>query len=430
MKTKSIITSLTCLFLSVCHAQQTSPIVNNDNSVTFLFKAPHAEKVQLEGSFIPAQVKLKLKSLTISKRQKYKMNKDGEVWTYTTSPLSSEMYTYRYIVDGVPMLDPNNHNKVRDIADTLNYFFINGEIASHYIDKDIPHGKLSYVWYPSTMNGMSQRRMAIYTPYNYEISLSTNYPVLYLLHGSGGDETSWSDYGRVCQILDDMIYSGSCKPLIVVMPNGNTELDAAPGQSPYMYKTPSAVNVTSMLGQIESAFVPEVINYTEKNYRVYKDKKNRAIAGLSLGGLQTLFISLNNPDHFDYIGLFSPQTTNMLNNKRIRGLNSLDRNINNIKAIFSLLNGEIPSNNNMTDKINKVDIYENFDQKLDSLYACNPKLVYIGVGEDDFVLKLVTDFRELLDTKQYKYYFNYTDGAHTWENWRKYLVDFLPRIFE
>ena len=430
MNIKSILILLSHIFVSICNAQQISPVINNDNSVTFFINAPEAEKVQIEGSFIPPKAKFKIKTFTISKSQKYKMTKERGVWTYTTSPLKSEMYTYRYIVDGIPTLDSNNKNTVRDVADTLNYFFIQGDIANHYIDKDIPHGTLSYVWYPSTMNGMSQRRMAIYTPYNYEINSSANYPVLYLLHGSGGDETSWSDYGRVCQILDDMIYSGSCKPLIVVMPNGNIELDAAPGQSPYMHKTPSAVNVTSMLGQIESAFIPEVVTFTEKNYRVLTDKQNRAIAGLSLGGLQTLYISLNNPDYFDYIGLFSPQTTNMLNNKRISGLNSLDRNISNIKTIFSLLNGEIPSGNDLTNKINKVDIYENFDQKLDTLYSRNPKLLYIGIGEDDFVLKLVTDFRAKLDNKQYKYYYNYTDGAHTWENWRKYLIDFLPKLFE
>lgn len=430
MKAKSIILYLSVLFVGICNAQQISPAINVDNSVTFSITAPHAKKVQIEGSFIPAQTKFKIKTITISKSQKYKLTKNGNVWSYTTSPLTSEMYTYRFIVDGVPVLDPNNHNTVRDIADTLNYFFIKGEIANHYIDKDIPHGKLSYIWYPSTMNGMSQRRMAVYTPYDYENHPSTDYPVLYLLHGSGGDETSWSDYGRVCQILDDMINSGQCKPLIVVMPNGNTELDAAPGQSPYMHKSPSAVNISSMLGQIETAFIPEIVKYVEKNFRVNKDKQHRAIAGLSLGGLQTLYISLNNPDYFDYIGLFSPQTTNMLNNKRIQGLNALDRNLNNVKTIFSILNGEVPETSNMSNKISKIEIYNNFDEKLDSLYARNPKLVYIGVGEDDFVLKLVNDFREKLDNKKYKYVFNFTDGAHTWENWRKYLVDFLPKLFE
>lgn len=426
---KNFVLIVAILFANICVAQNNMPIVNSDNSVTFSLYAPYAKKVQLEGSMIPALGKFKIKTITITKGQKYKMQRNGDYWTYTTTPLTSEMYTYRFMVDGIPTLDPNNTKTVRDVADTLNYFFIDGEISNHYIDKNIPHGKLSMVWYPSTMNGMSQRRMAIYTPHCYDNDKSTTYPILYLLHGSGGDETSWSDYGRVCQILDDMIYSGKCKPIVVVMPNGNSELDAAPGQSPYMQKSASAANFTSMLGKIESAFVPEIVKYVEANYRIKKEKTNRAIAGLSLGGLQTLYISLNNPQLFDYIGLFSPQTTNMLDNKKINSVNALDRNIKTIKNIFAILNGEIPSERGLSNKVDRIEVYENFDQKLDTLYSTSPKLLYIGVGEDDFVLKLVNDFRTKLDAKKYKYHYNYTDGAHTWENWRKYLVDFLPRIF-
>lgn len=418
--------ALNTFFTSVAVSEVEMPLVTNNGTVTFKLYAPEAKEVLLEGSMIPPKRKFKIKSMTISKGQKYEMSKEGDYWTYTMSSLPSEMYTYRFIVDDKAILDPLNPRKVRDIADTLNYFFIEGKLATYYMDRDIPHGKLDYVWYPSTMNGMSQRRMAVYLPAEYTDMPEKKYPVLYLLHGSGGDETAWGDYGRVCQILDNLIANKEIEPLVVIMPNGNVEFDAAPGESPYMDKVPSASNITSMLGKIEEAFVPEVVGYAEKNYRIIGDKEHRNIAGLSLGGLQTLYIAINNPKLFDNVGLFSPQTTNMLNTKNIKQLKSLEDNISKVKTVFAVLRGDVPSEK-ADGKLSKVVIYENFEEKLARFYKENPNLVYIGVGEDDFVLKLVNDFRSVLDKNKYPYHYNLTDGAHTWENWRKYLIDFLPR---
>lgn len=430
MKLRLLIISILVELAGAALAHDNVPQINSDNSVTFRLYAPNAKKVFLEGSMIPKKRKIKIKSMTILRGQKYKMERVGDEWTYTVQALPSEMYTYRFVVDGKPTLDPKNDRRLRDIADTLNYFFIDGALANYYKEKEIPHGRIEYKWYPSTMNGMSQRRLAVYTPFGYDADKERRYPVLYLLHGSGGDETSWADYGRVCQILDEMIHSKEIAPLVVIMPNGNVALDAAPGESPYMDKNPKAMNLSSMLGKIEEVFPKEVVGYAESSYRIYADKAHRAIAGLSLGGLQTLYIALNNPDMFDAIGLFSPQTTNMLTNKTIGKMEMLDKNLMDFKAIFAILRGDIPSNTNMSSSFEKVKIYSDFETKLDVLYANNPKLLYIAVGEDDFVMKLVNDFRSQLDAKDYPYHYNLTDGAHTWENWRKYLIDFLPRISE
>ena len=250
------------------------PVVNADHSVTFTVKAPGTKKMVL-----------------VLSEKKYKMQRHNDTFTYQTAPLPSEMYTYYYLSDGKEILDPENSRVTRDIALKLNFFFVEGDVADYYIDKDVPHGRIDKVWYPSTLNGMSQRRMFVYTPPGYDADSTATYPVLYLLHGSGGDETSWADYGRACQIIDNMLHQGSIKPMIVVMPNGNIEMDAAPGESPYMNKKPTGNNISSWLGKFKKLFVPEIVKYVERHYRVKADKQHRAIAGLSMGGRSAFAMS-------------------------------------------------------------------------------------------------------------------------------------------
>lgn len=179
-----------------------------------------------------------------------------------------------------------------------------------------------------------------------------------------------------------------------------------------------------MSGVIEDAFVREVVSYVDDNYRTITNKENRAIAGVSLGGLHTMFISMNNPDMFDYVGLFSAQTTNALNSKKIGGITKL-------LDAFQGIKNEIRSLRNGKDSGNSVAafIYENEDQKMAVQFSNPPKLYYIAFGSNDFVKKLNLDLRNKLDYNGYKYVFRETDGGHTWENWRKYLLDFLPRLF-
>lgn len=335
-----------------------------------------------------------------SKDGKAKMTDSGDgIWTYTSQPLDSELYWYNFIVDDDSVrYDKRNKNTTRDIATTYNYFIIKGGIADNYVDATGEKGVLKYVWYPSKLNGMSKRRMAVYLPYGYTSS-SHKYPVLYLLHGSGGDETSWADCGRLTQIMDNLIAQGLCRPMIVVMPNGNVDLAAAPGSDPDNPDVkPSGKNTNSMLGKFEKSFVPEIVTYIDKNYRTIPDKHHRAIAGLSLGGLHTLYTSLNNPETFDYVGLFSAQTSNALGDKGVGNLKSIGESWNQLKQALPFIGGGSVDRKitNITggQSDENLAIYENIDGKLKAFYESDPKLVYIAVGKDDFTKKLNDNLRK------------------------------------
>lgn len=359
------------------------------------------------------------------------MKKDGDFWTFTSVPLPSELYTYSFEVDDKDFTDPMNPDKIRDIADTLSCFIIRGGIADDYIEKNVPHGTVRKVWYPSSLNGMNERRMTIYLPSSYEANKNRSYPVLYLLHGSGGDEDAWSDAGRAIQILDNLIADGRCVPMIVVMPNGNIDLAAAPGHDPENPEVkPKANNTTSMLGKFEASFMDEIVAYVDRRYRTINDKEHRAIAGLSLGGLHTLYIALNNPRQFDYIGLFSAQTTNALNDKRINGMQQVGGVWNKLKENLPFLGGGKVDRKISSMTSGDLNIYSDTDNKFKTFFRNNPGLFYIAVGQDDFVKKLNDDLRRKLNLIDARYYYNETTGGHTWENWRRYLVDFLPRLFK
>lgn len=418
---------LTILFVSLMAsaslAQRKSPVINEDNSVTFNVFAPDAEEVKLKGSFAESTIfRIKTKAGTFGKDKTYSLKKDGDWWTFTTRPLTSEMYTYKFVIDDEDSLDTLNPDKVRDVDEFFSYFIIDGFPGSMYKAQQVAHGKIEKVWYPSNLNGMKQRRLSVYLPAEYDRNPGKTYPVLYLLHGSGGDENAWPEYGKAQEIMDNMIAQGKAEPMIVVMPNGIVTLDAAPGESPYMDAVPTANNVSSMMGKVEKVFVDEVVRFIEGHYRTRSDKSHRAIAGLSLGGLQTIYISANNPEVFDYVGLFSAQTTNKLDNDVISTVKNVFNKVANLKSIFG--------KDSNPDGIGGIDTYQDFDAKLKAQFQANPKLYYIAVGEDDFVKKLNDDYRAKLDAAGYKYVYNETDGSHSWENWRKYLLDFLPKIFK
>lgn len=407
-----------CAFMCAAQDIVKSPVFNNDSSVTFTFTSKDAKEVLIKGTCIP-------------RNKSVKMNRTEDDWTYTTKPLSSELYTYIFEVDNKKITDPLNPNISRDIADSLSYFIVGGGIADDYLVKKVPHGKVLKVWYPSSMKGMNKRRMTVYLPAGYVSNSKKRYPVLYLLHGSGGDEDAWSDGGRAVQILDNLIAEGRCEPMIVVMPNGNVNLAAAPGEDPENPDvTPSANNTSSMLGVFESLFRSEVVRYVDENYRTIPDKSHRAIAGLSLGGLHTLFISLNNPSDFDYVGLFSAQTTNALGNKSIETMQKLGDAWNSLKEDLPFIGGGKLDRTISKYTSDELSIYSDVDKKLKEQFSSPPKLYYIACGKDDFVKKLNDDWRRKLQSGGYDYVYNETDGGHSWNNWRKYLVDFLPRIFK
>ena len=362
-----------------------SPEIHDNNTVTFRFKAPKAVRVQLTGDFLPVQKNAKFEAPGIVD---LKEGQEG-VWEYTTpEPLKPELYSYSFIVDGLRMNDPANVYLIRDVSTLTNVFIIGGDRADFYKVNPVPHGTVSRIWYDSPALGL-ERRMTVYTPAGYETS-GKRYPVLYLLHGMGGDEEAWISLGRTAQILDNLIAQGNAKPMIVVMPNGNASQEAAPGESSRGMVPPTMQLPKTMEGSYEQAF-PEIVKFIDKNYRTIKSKSGRAIAGLSMGGFHSLHISKQYPDMFNYIGLFSA-------------------------AIMP--NKEVSS-----------PIYENMEGKLKVQFDKNPALYWIAIGKTDFLYKANEEYRKLLDEKGYKYTYYESDEGHIWKNWRIYLTEFVPMLF-
>lgn len=424
---------LLILMLLMLHtAILAQPKLNDQNhSVSFSYHNDTVDEVVLTGSFLPRKT-YKTPAGVFGRDGEVEMKRVGDEWVYATPPLASEMYTYRFLIDGKPVVDPCNPDTVRDVDEFYNFFIVPGIPGSYYLDEAIPHGTLTAHWYDSSIPSMPRRRLMVYTPAGYQQG-GQRYPVLYLLHGSGGDETSWSQYGRAFQILDHLIHEHKCPPMIVVMPNGIADRAAAPGYDRYNGEPASSKNVESMMGAVERAFVPDIVNFVDTHYRTMADSAHRAIAGLSLGGLQTIVTSANNPGVFSYVGLFSAQTTNGMSDRDIRRANRFGKRMDKLQdnLPFLVKRGLGKKVADLAGKLQKGDltVYDSIDTKLRRQFQCGVRLYYIAVGRDDFVMKLNKDFRHKLDTLGLAYSYHETDGGHSWENWRKYLIDFLPRLF-
>ena len=366
-----------------------SPVVNADGTVTFNLFAPKAVKVEVTGDFLPEQSNVA--ALTEG---------PNGVWSYTTGKLAPEMYSYTFNIDGMTgVKDPANVYVNRDIISFTNIFIVSdekGDKGDLYRVNEVPHGNLSKVWYNSPTLKM-QRRMTVYTPAGYD--KGKNYLVMYLLHGAGGDENAWSELGRAAQIMDNLIATGKAKPMIVVMPNGNTDCQAAPGEwSRGMYQPSFMGSVNQRpIATMDESFM-DIVKYIESHYKVAKGKKNRAICGLSMGGGHSFATSKRYPDAFNYVGLFSA------------GLNiGGERN----KSFYELLqqNKEV-------------------QQQLSRLFSAKPALYWIAIGKTDFLYQQNADLRRYLDEKGYKYEYVETEGGHIWRNWRIYLTMFAQKIFK
>lgn len=366
-----------------------SPEIHEDNTVTFRFLAPKADSVKLTGDFLPT-IKIQTQFGAMDVPGPVHLTKgDNGVWSFTTQSLSPELYNYAFEVDGVKVTDPNNPFLIRDVASVTNIFIIGGGQADLYKVNDVPHGTVAKRWYDSPGLGMD-RRITIYTPPGYESS-NQKYPVLYLLHGAGGDEEAWSDLGRTAEIMDNLIAQGKAKPMIVVMPNANITQDAAPGKGRDGFYKPQFMAPGTMQGAYEANFM-DIIKFTESNYRVIADKAHRAIAGLSMGGFHTLHISRYYPNTFDYAGLFSA----------------------------AIMPGQNAAG---------MDVYENIDGTLKRQMDNGLKLYYIAIGKTDFLYKANKEFRDKLDKMGMEYEYHETEGGHIWRNWRVYLSDFAPKLF-
>ena len=360
-----------------------SPEIHENNTVTFRLKAPKAIKVEVTGDFLPAGKNGEAGKASLTE------NKDG-IWEFTTNePLVSELYSYSFIVDGLKTQDPSNVYMIRDVASVTNVFIVGGEKGKLYSVNNVPHGSVTRCWYNSPTLNM-KRRLTIYTPAGYETG-NKKYPVLYLLHGMGGDEEAWIALGRTAQILDNLIAQGKAKPMIVVMPNGNADHEAAPGESASGMIKPTMQLPKTMEGSMEESF-PDIVNFVDRNYRTVKTKSGRAIAGLSMGGFHSLHISKQYPDMFNYVGLFSAA---IMPNEKV-----------------------------------KSPIYENMEAKLKIQFSKNPALYWIAIGNTDFLYKANADYRKLLDEKGYKYTYFESEEGHIWKNWRIYLTAFSQMIFK
>jgi enterochelin esterase family protein len=351
-----------------------SPDITKDGTVTFRVKAANADTVRL----------------IIDSRLDTLMKHTGnETWSITLRGLEPDLYMYYYIVDGMKVIDNENAHTLRDVKSVMNTFVLDPQGDCPVAVHNVPHGEVRAVWYDSPTLG-AKRRMMIYLPPGYEESRQ-RFPVFYLLHGSGGDETVWLEQGRAAQVLDNLIASGKAVPMIVVMPNGNVDEQAASNMSALGNVQPTFAHKNWMDGTFEQSF-SDIMNWVDKNYRTRTGKRYHAIAGLSMGGYHSLYISANQPDDFAYVGLFSP-------------------------AISRMDQG-------------KCTIYDDLEGKLVNQFKQRPKVYWLGIGEKDFLYKDNAEFRKLLDKNRLRYTYHESGAGHEWANWRDYLVIFTQLLFK
>jgi enterochelin esterase family protein len=357
--------------------QVVSPEVAADRRVTFRILAPKAEAVRLIGTDIPGN------------GQGAEMKKgDNGVWEATLGPLDAGAYRYNFNVDGVSVIDPRSSSISESNTNVWSLVYVPG---SDFMDtKDVPHGAVAEVTYYS--NSLKRfRRMHIYTPPGYE-SGSEKYPVFYLLHGASDSDDSWGSVGRAGFILDNLIAAGKAKPMLVVMPAGHT--------GPFSFGARGG-GASRPANEFEQDFMGSILPYVEKNYRVIADRRHRAIAGLSMGGAQTLNIAIPNLDKFAYFGVFSAGVFGMAGGPR---------------------GGASPTSQTWEQQ-NK-EALDNAELKKDL------KLVWFSTGKEDFLIQTSQATVDMLKKHGFTVVYNESPGGHTWINWRNYLNEFAPQLFQ
>ncbi len=381
----------------------------DDKRVTFRLRAPNAADVIINGDW--------------PQGRGVKMAKDeAGLWSATVGPLTPELWSYTFNVDGVSMLDSANPNVLRDGTRYSNFLIVDGPLSDTYQIKDVPHGNVSLVWYDSpTLSAASPRRMYVYTPAGYD-KTTERYPVLYLLHGAGGDEDAWNNMGRASVIMDNLIASRKAKPMLVVMTNGNANQKMGPGYGVVPGQTvgntgnPGEAGVVGAFtagrggapappappgaagsrggpgrgaggmfgGAFPESLVKDVIPYIDRNYRTVANKDSRAIAGLSMGGGHTVAATSAHPEAFSYVGVFSMGAA------------------------------------------------ADISDKLEALKKDGVKFYYVGHGKDDPVVKVAQgqNLAAQLEKVGINYHYTESTGGHTWSNWRIYLNELAPSLFQ
>lgn len=344
-----------------------TPEVHADRKVTFRIRAPKAEQVTLYGDWMPVGDQLP-------------MNKDADgVWSVTTGPIEATIHLYSFTVDGVTIADPVNPRVKLRQRTSASLVEIPANPAAPWEPRDTPHGSVEINWHRSTVAGGQMRQVFVYLPPGYEKNASTRYPILYLLHGSGDTAESWTQVGAANFIMDNFIAEKKAKPMIIVMPLGHL----VPFGSPRELQAKNT-------GMMEDYLLKEVLPWVETKYRVARGRQNRALAGLSMGGGQTLNIGFAHLDLFSALG------------------------------VFSIAAGP--------------EFATRFKSQLDDPKGTNSKLsvFWYGMGDKDAVIQFdrAKAFSDLLNHHQIRHTFRVVEGgAHTWPVWRLTLSEFLPLLF-
>lgn len=354
-----------------------SHAVAADRSITFRLFAPKAGEVVLFSSDIPSANVVPIRVM--------KKDDDG-VWSVKVEPVEAGAYRYLFVVDGVNVVDPRNSATSETNSNVMSLVNVPG--SKLYDVNDVPHGAVSEVYYHSTTLKRT-RRMHVYTPPGYEGG-TEKFPVLYLLHGVMDCDDAWSTVGRAGVILDNLIAEKKARPMIVVMPHGHT--------GPFEFNGKHEGEFERQTGEFCEEFVKDIRPTIEKRYRLKDGRLNRAIAGLSMGGYHTLRLAFENLGDYGYVGVFS-------------------------SGIFGIAGGRggEPAS----------DEWEKAHAKVldDAGLKKDLKLVWFGIGKDDFLLETSNATVEMLKKHGFKVESKVSDGGHTWINWRGYLGEFAGELF-
>jgi len=339
------------------HIRVDSPVVHPDRKVTFRLHAPKARTVTLGCRFAPG-----LKPM--------KKDPNG-IWSLTLGPAEPGLYEYYFVADGFQTIDPANPDVKLGLRPRVSLVEVSDDPPAFFQVQNVPHGILhTHTYYSQSLQ--NTRRMVVYTPPDYKEYADRKFPVLYLLHGAGDDERGWIVIGRANIIMDNLLAQKKAVPMLVVMPFGHTP-DQSSGASDAFEK--------DLLG--------DIIPCVEKNYRVRSDSAHRALAGLSMGGGQTVKIGFRHPELFDYLGPFSAAVRQKY----------LGDSLEKLEANSQAFNKHF-------------------------------ELIYIAIGKSDFLYSANRDFMKLLDEKGIDYTANITQGGHEWRLWRQYLNELAPLLFK
>ena len=368
-----------------------SPEVSTDRRITFRIFAPQAQQVRMNASDIPNMGQ----TATLTKG-------DTGVWSTTVGPVEPGSYRYTFNVDGVATIDPRSPATSESNANVWSVVHIPG--ADFMDTKNVPHGSVAAVSYYSTSLG-TWRRLHVYTPPGYETG-NDKYPIFYLLHGAGDSDDSWTSVGRANLILDNLIVAKKAKPMVIVMTAGHTtRAQGAGGGGGFLSAT----------DDFAKDFVTDVMPLVEKRYRVMTDRAHTAIAGLSMGGSQTLNIAIPNLQRFAYVGVYSSGLIGEVGGGGGRGGRGA-------AAPDPAPAPAVPNPNSWENR--------NLATLDNAALKKGLKLVWFSTGKDDGLITTTRATVDMLKKHGFNVVFEESPGGHTWINWRNYLNVFAPQLFQ